>query len=104
LISHIISIAIEKLTQKENRSNVTKSDKTLGKMRRNPRDWRIEDLENIARRVGLEVRKPGGSHAIFFHVRTGRQLSVPAKRPIKPFYIEAFINLLDEIGVNDEKN
>lgn len=54
--------------------------------------------------VGLEVRKPGGSHAIFFHVGTGKQISVPAKRPIKPFYIGAFINLLDEIGVEHEED
>ena len=83
---------------------MTKVDKILEKMRRNPRDWRIEDLENIAQRFGLGVRKPGGSHAIFFHVTTGKQLSVPAKRPIKPIYIEAFINLLDETGVRDEEN
>ena len=31
-------------------------------MRVNPRDWRIEDLESIAKLHGLIVRKPGGSH------------------------------------------
>lgn len=82
---------------------MTKAEKTIEKMRRNPRDWRIEDLENIARREGIDLRKPGGSHVVFFHVATGKQLSIPSKRPIKPLYIEAFINLLDEIGVNDEK-
>ena len=73
-------------------------------MRRNPRDWRIGDLVSLALRHGLEVRKPGGSHAVFFHRSTGRQLSVPAKRPIKPVYVEAFIALLDEIGVDDEQS
>jgi hypothetical protein len=81
-----------------------KVEKVLDKMRRNPRDWRIEDLENIARRFGIDVRKPGGSHAVFFHVAIDRQLSVPAKRPIKPVYIEAFLSFLDEIGVNDEED
>jgi hypothetical protein len=82
---------------------MSKVDKLLEKMRRNPRDWRIEDLEMLALRFGLEVRKPGGSHAIFFHEGTGRQLSVPAKRPIKPIYVTAFIALLDEIEVDDEE-
>jgi hypothetical protein len=45
---------------------MTKAEKLLEKMRRNPCDWRIEDLESLAERHGLEVRKPGGSHAIFF--------------------------------------
>jgi predicted RNA binding protein YcfA (HicA-like mRNA interferase family) len=83
---------------------MTKAEKILEKMRRNPRDWRIEDLESLAARFGLEVRKPGGSHAVFFHKATGRQLSVPAKRPIKPIYVMAFITLLDEIEVNDEQD
>ena len=77
---------------------MTKADKILDKMRRNPRDWRVEELEALAKRHGLEVRKPGGSHAIFFHILSGRQLSVPAKRPIEPVYVSAFIALLDEIG------
>lgn len=83
---------------------MSKAEKLLQKMRRNPRDWRIRDLESLASRHGLEVRKPGGSHAVFFHRATGRQLSVPAKRPIKPVYVEAFIALLDEIGVDDEQS
>jgi len=82
---------------------VTQADKLLAKMRRNPRDWRIEDLESLAARNGLKVRKPGGSHAIFFHVASGRQLSVPAKRPIKLIYVVSFIALLDEIGGSDEQ-
>jgi hypothetical protein len=64
---------------------MSKIDKLLEKMRRNPRDWRIEDLESLALRFGLEIRKPGGSHAIFFHPPSGQQLSVPAKRPINRF-------------------
>ena len=83
---------------------MSKAGKLLEKMRRNPRDWRIRDLESLASRHGLEVRKPGGSHAVFFHRATGRQLSVPAKRPIKPVYVNAFVALLDEIGVDDEQS
>jgi hypothetical protein len=83
---------------------MVKAEKLLEKMRRNPRDWRIEDLESLAARHGLEVRKPGGSHAVFFHKATGQQLSVPAKRPIKPIYVTAFITLLDNIGDEDEQS
>jgi predicted RNA binding protein YcfA (HicA-like mRNA interferase family) len=83
---------------------MSKIEKLLEKMRRNPCDWRIEDLEALALRYGLEVRQPSGSHAVFFHKATGKQLSVPAKRPIKPIYITAFIALLDEIEVDDEED
>ena len=83
---------------------MSKIEKLLEKMRRNPRDWRIEDLEALALRYGLEVRQPSGSHAVFFHEATGKQLSVPAKRPIKPIYITAFLALLDEIEIDDEED
>ena len=83
---------------------MTKAEKLLDKMRHNPRDWRIEDLETLARRFGLGIRKSGGSHAVFFHVANGGMLTVPARRPIKPVYIKAFLALLDEVGENDEQS
>ena len=75
----------------------------LQKMRRNPRDWRIEEFETIADRFGIKVRKTGGSHAVFFHEACGRSLSVPARKPIKPIYVQAFLAMLDELGANDEQ-
>ena len=77
---------------------MTQAEKLLENMRRNPRDWRISDLEALAKRFGLKVRKAGGSHAVFFHEATGKSLSVPAKRPIKPIYVQSFLALLDDIG------
>ncbi len=82
---------------------MSKADKLRDKMRRNPRDWRIEDLETLARRHDLGVRKSGGSHAVFFHIASGRMITVPARRPIKPVYIKAFLALLDEVGDNNEQ-
>ncbi len=82
---------------------MTKVEKLRNKMRQNPRDWRIDDLETLARRYGLGVRKSGGSHTVFFHAASGQMLTVPARRPIKPVYIKAFLTLLDEIGENDEQ-
>jgi len=73
---------------------MTTAEKTLERMRRNPRDWRIEELESLAKRVGLAVRKPGGSHVIFFDPETGNKLSVPARRPIKEPYIRQFLALI----------
>ena len=77
---------------------MTQAEKLLENMRRNARDWRIADLETLAKRFGLGIRKPGGSHVVFFHVTSEKQVSVPAKRPIKPIYVESFLALLDDIG------
>jgi len=71
--------------------------KTLDAMRANPRDWRIEELETAARAVGLNVRKPGGSHVYFTHPGVRGGLSVPARRPIKPLYVLRSVDLVDRV-------
>jgi len=77
---------------------MSKIDKTIQRMRDNPRDWRIASLETIAGRLGIQVRKTGGSHVVFLHEDSELIVTVPAKRPIKPIYIEQFLALIDDIG------
>jgi hypothetical protein len=78
------------------------ADKTLEAMRNNPRDWRIASLESVAAAFGANVRKPGGSHVVFEHPEVAEALSVPAKRPIKPIYVQRFVRFIDAVrGSND---
>lgn len=74
---------------------MSKQDKSLQALRVNPRDWRIEQLEALARHLGLKVRKPGGSHVVFQKDDCPLEVSVPAHRPIKPVYIAQFLALID---------
>ena len=74
----------------------------LARMRENPRDWRIEDLETLAPYFGLSVRKPGGSHVVFFHPVLPEMLSVPARRPIKPVYVRRFLAMIDELTEHED--
>ena len=76
---------------------MARADKTLEAMRAKPRDWRIADLETIAAAFGMNVRKSGGSHVVFFHPGVPEALSVPARRPIKPVYIRRFVALVDAV-------
>jgi hypothetical protein len=46
---------------------VRRAAKTLEAMRAHPLDWRIEDLEAVARAFSINVRRPGGSHVYFTH-------------------------------------
>lgn len=79
-------------------------DKLLARMRANPRDWRIEDLESLARHFGCSVRKPGGSHVIFFHPGSPEMLSVPARRPIKPVYVRRFVSMIEQLTSHEDEN
>lgn len=76
---------------------MTTADKTLARMRNNPRDWRIDDLLTLAERYGIEVRNSGGSHHVFSARGIPDSLCVPAHRPVKPVYVKRFIVLIDTI-------
>lgn len=77
---------------------MSKTDKTIQKMRDNPKDWRIASLETVAKKLDIQIRKTGGSHVVFLHENSELVITVPAKRPIKPIYIEQFLALIDDIG------
>ena len=72
-----------------------KQDKNIAAMRNNPRDWRIEQIESIAARAGLKVRKNGGSHVVIQRDGCPLEVCVPARKPIKAVYIVQLLALLD---------
>jgi hypothetical protein len=76
---------------------MTSAGKKLERMRNNPRDWTIDDVVTVAGEYGLEVRFPGGSHYTFSHPDVDFQLTIPAKRPIKPVYIRDLVKFIDAI-------
>ena len=63
-------------------------------MRRNPLDWQINDLQTVAKHVGIDWRHHKSSHCVFIR-DDGCTLSVPAHRPIKPIYVRKFVELID---------
>ncbi|QAZ65981.1 hypothetical protein C3Y92_01480 [Solidesulfovibrio carbinolicus] len=75
---------------------MTSADRTLAKMRQNPRDWRIDDLKAVADRLGIDWDHSGTSHCVFRHPGASH-LSVPAHRPILPIYIRRFLALVDAV-------
>lgn len=74
---------------------MSKKVQIIEKMRKNPMDWDISDLEVVADHFGISVRKGKGSHVSFSHANWVEILTVPAHRPIKPIYIKRFMLLLD---------
>jgi predicted RNA binding protein YcfA (HicA-like mRNA interferase family) len=72
------------------------ADKTLARMRQNPRDWRIEDLEGVAKRLGFSIRRAAGSHVTISATGCPTVVTVPAHKPVKPAYVRMFLRLVDE--------
>ena len=72
---------------------MTAAIKLLEAMRRNPLDWRIEQLQTVARQHGIDWRQKGTSHCVFVRA-DGKTLPVPAHRPIKPVHVKKFVALV----------
>lgn len=75
---------------------MTQIEKKLLKLKHNPMNWRIEDLKNIADHFDVVYRQPGTSH-VTFRTASGKKLTVPAHKPIKPVYIKQFVILIEEL-------
>ena len=73
-----------------------KIEKLLAKMRNNPQNWKMEDVDRIAGYYGFEKRLASGSHVTFKHPSLTTILTVPARKPIKPVYIKKLLKLIDE--------
>lgn len=52
-------------------------------------DWRLADLQTVAKRHGITWHL-NGSHCVFTFPG-GDSLSVPAHRTIKPIYVKRFV-------------
>jgi len=68
--------------------------KLLESMRNNPRDWRLAQLQTVAKQHGLNWRQEGTSHCVFIR-EDGKLLSVPSHHPIKPIYVKMFVALIE---------
>ena len=68
--------------------------KTLQKMEANPKDnWRIDQVQSVAKALGIDHTPPKGtSHCVFTSKHLDGHANVPARRPIKPFYIATFVS------------
>jgi hypothetical protein len=73
-----------------------RGEKLLERMRGNPRDWRIEDVEALCSAFELDFDEPRrGSHYSVRNPGTARKLTIPFARPIRPVYIRQLVRLVD---------
>jgi predicted RNA binding protein YcfA (HicA-like mRNA interferase family) len=77
---------------------MARGEKLLERMRGNPRDWQIKDVEAVCAAFGAACTAPRkGSHYKVKHQSQTEMLTVPAHRPIKSFYIEALVRFIDAV-------
>lgn len=74
---------------------MSRFDKRLERMRRNPKNVRFEELDVLLRALGFEGRQKG-SHMTYTNGQ--QQITVPVHKPfIKPIYIKLVLEIIDEL-------
>ncbi|MBV8685906.1 MAG: type II toxin-antitoxin system HicA family toxin [Alphaproteobacteria bacterium] len=77
---------------------MARGEKLLERMRANPRDWRIEDVETVCAAFGITCTPPRkGSHYKLKHETQAEILTVPAARPLKVSYVRAFVAFIEAV-------
>ena len=73
------------------------AQKRFDQMARNPKaDWTVNDIQTVCRNNNLGCEPPmgGGSHWKISSPNLNEILTIPARRPIKPVYIKAFVGFV----------
>ena len=82
---------------------MAKGRKLLERMRLNPLDWKIADVESVCSAFGIACTAPRkGSHYEVKHQSQKEILTIPAHRTIKPVYIVDFVTFVDAVNGADE--
>ena len=77
---------------------MARRDKLLRRMRSNPKDWTISDVETLCDGFGITCTKPPrGSHYGVSHETQKEILTVPFGRPIKQVYIKKLVAFVDAV-------
>lgn len=84
---------------------MSKAVKILDKMRANNKNWRIEDIQVIAKHFAVDCRHGSGSHYVFGASDIEEAVCIPNHKPVKEFYIKRFIHFIDKaIELHEQYN
>lgn len=77
---------------------MSKAEKIYAKMQNHPLNWRMEDVETVARHFGLTANRPGrgGSH-VTFRTLSGDKVTIPDHRPVKQVYVKQLLVLIAKL-------
>lgn len=78
---------------------MSRADKQLTAMKRWPeKDWAVEDVVDTCRIYGVRCVVPaGGAHYVMSHHLVDGLLTIPARRPLKPFHVMLLVDLLEAV-------
>jgi len=84
---------------------MSKREKRLQKIRQNPTNVSMDELEKVLNDYGIERDHATGSHYIFRYTLEGQhlRLSIPYRKPIKAIYVKESIVVIDQIRATQKE-
>ncbi len=78
---------------------MVRPSKRLQKLRQNPKNVSLHELQQVLEDFGFQIDRVSGSHYIFRAKIAGRvwRLTIPHHKPIKTIYVKQAIIAIDEI-------
>jgi predicted RNA binding protein YcfA (HicA-like mRNA interferase family) len=85
---------------------LSKREKRLQKIRQNPKDVSMDELEQVLKDYGIQRDRESGSHYIFRYNLNGQnlRLSIPFRKPIKVIYVKEAIVVVDQIRATQKED
>ena len=79
--------------------SMSKRQKRLERLRRNPKNVSLDNLRRVLEDYGFEHKHTVGSHHTFSYTVGGetKLFTVPFARPIKPVYVKRALKIVDQI-------
>ena len=74
---------------------MSKTDKIIEKMRRQPNGIRLEEAEKVLRAYGYELVRQKGSHGQYLNLQTGDVITIKRESPLKKAYIMDILYRID---------
>lgn len=78
---------------------MSRRQKRLERIRQNPNNVSLADLQTVLEDYDFEYRRTSGSHYTFTYELGGetRLFTVPFRRPVKPVYVKQALRIIDQI-------
>lgn len=79
-----------------------RKEKLYEKLKNNPGSATLDDLDNLLRWCGFELRRVHGSHHIYKHPKHALLVTVPYQKPLKTVYVKNVLALFEQFYDPDQ--
>lgn len=82
---------------------MSKRDKLIQKLKRNPNNVRFETVQELLLYFGFKQHQPSGGSSHFTFLYKTTIITIPKHKPLKKIYVKHILEILEELGLIDKE-